>query len=134
MNDQEQQKMFAVLEQQKQHQQQVDGVLKIVLPIVAFLLAMICANFNMLSTLGTIVMMAVAFWMVGIRRKVLWHWATIVIVYCLADNLYSYQGQFNLDAFSRQCGTTLVFLWILGIGRPYIDRWLMKSDQAPTNK
>lgn len=131
MNDQEQLKMLAILEQQKLHQQQVDRVLKVVLPVVAFLLAMICANFNMLSTLGTIVMMAVAFWMVGIRRKVVWHWATIVIVYCLIDNLYSYQGSFNLDAFGRQCGTTLVFLWIIGIGRPYIDRWLMKSDATP---
>lgn len=131
MNDQEQLKMLAILEQQKLHQQQVDRVLKVVLPVVAFLLAMICANFNMLSTLGTIVMMTVAFWMVGIRRKLVWHWATIVIVYCLIDNLYSYQGSFNFDAFGRQCGTTLVFLWIIGIGRPYIDRWLMKSDATP---
>ena len=134
MNDQEQQKMFAVLEQQKLHQQRVDGVLKIVLPIVAFLLAMICANFNILSTLGTIIIMTLAFWMVGIKRKVLWHWASIVIVYCVADNLYSYSNGFNLDAFGRQCGTVLVFLWIIGIGRPYIDRWLMKNNDTPSLK
>ena len=133
MHDQEQQNMLAVLEQQKLHQRRVDGVLKIVLPIVAFLLAMICANFNVLSTLGTIIMMTLAFWMVGIKRHLLWHWATVVILYCVADNLYSYAA-FNTNAFGRQCGTMLVFLWILGIGRPYIDRWLMKNDQTSSLK
>lgn len=134
MNTPDQQKMFDVLEQQHANQQQVNRVLKIVLPIVAFLLAMICANFNALSTLGTIVMMTLAFWMVGIKRKVLWHWATIVIVYCLVDNLYSYNSSFNLNAFARQCGTMILFLWIIGVGRPYIDRWLLKSDQKSSLK
>lgn len=35
-----------VLDQQKIHQKKVDRVLYIVLPIVAFLLCVMCANFN----------------------------------------------------------------------------------------
>ena len=37
----DQQEMFDVLEKQQQHQRQVDRALKIVLPIVAFLIATI---------------------------------------------------------------------------------------------
>lgn len=125
----DQKEMFDVLDKQKQHQQQVDRILKIVLPITAFLLAMICANINIPSTLGTLTVLVIAFWMVGIKRQVLWHWATGLAVYCLLDNLYSFQGQFNFNAFGRQYGTMITFLWIIGISRPYIDHWLMKSEQ-----
>lgn len=130
----DQQKMFDVLEKQKQHQAQVDRVLKIVLPITAFLLAMICANLNIPSTLATLVMMTVAFWMVGIKRQALWAWATVLAIYCLLDNLYSFKGSFQANAFLRQFGTMTTFLWIIGISRPYIDRWLMKSDSLPFSK
>lgn len=130
----DQKKMFDVLEQQKKHQHQVDRVLKVVLPITAFLLAMICANINIPSTIGTLIIMTLAFWMVGIKRQVLWYWATGLAVYCLLDNLYSFQGQFNMNAFGRQYGTMITFLWIIGIGRPYIDRWVMNSDpNTPKN-
>lgn len=122
----DQKEMFDVLKIQLQHQRQVDRVLKIVLPVTAFLLAVICANMNIGSTLGTLVMLIIAFWMVGIKRQNLWTWLLAVAVYCLIDNILSF-GSFALPAFSRQCGTMLTFVGILGIGRPYIDRWLMKN-------
>ena len=124
----DQNEMFKRLEQQQQAQRQVDGILKIVLPIMAFLLASICANLNIPSTLGSLIIMILAFWMVGIRRQVLWYWATGILFYCLLDNLYSF-GQFQLNAFARQAGTMLIFLWIIGISRPYIDRWYYNSQQ-----
>lgn len=122
----DQKEMFDVLEIQRQHQRQVDRVLKIVLPVTAFLLAVICANMNIGSTLGTLVMLIIAFWMVGIKRQNLWSWLLAVTAYCLIDNVLSF-GSFAFPAFSRQCGTMLTFVGILGIGRPYIDRWLMKN-------
>lgn len=122
----DQKEMFDVLEIQRQHQRQVDRVLKIVLPVTAFLLAVICANMNIGSTLGTLVMLIIAFWMVGIKRQNLWSWLLAVTVYCLIDNVLSF-GSFAFPAFIRQCGTMLTFVGILGIGRPYIDRWLMKN-------
>ena len=122
----DQKEMLDVLEIQRQHQRQVDRVLKIVLPVTAFLLAVICANMNIGSTLGTLVMLIIAFWMVGIKRQNLWTWLLAVAVYCLIDNILSF-GSFAFPAFSRQCGTMLTFVGILGIGRPYIDRWLMKN-------
>ena len=50
----EQNEMFDVLDKQRQHQRQVDRVLKIVLPIVAFLMAVICANMNIWSPIFTL--------------------------------------------------------------------------------
>lgn len=125
----DQKEIFEVLAQQQKHRQEVDRILKIVLPIIAFLLATICANINVVSTLGTLVVMIVAFWMVGIKRQTLGYWATGLAIYCVLDNLYSFQGSFNLHAFARQYGTMVTFLWIIGISRPYIDRWLMHSEK-----
>ena len=122
----DQKEMFEHLEQQQQAQRQVDKILKVVLPIMAFLLTSICANLNITSTLCTLVITVLAYWMVGIRRHVLWHWATALVVYCFIDNLYSF-GSFNLNAYARQTGTLLIFLWIIGVSRPYIDRWYFSS-------
>ncbi len=127
MTSPEQKEMFDVLEKQRQHQQQVDRVMKIVLPITAFLLAVICANMNTWSLIGTFVVLLVAFFAVGIKRLTLWHWIVVILVYCLADNLLSY-GYFNTSGFSRQFGTLFIFVGIVSIGRPYMDRWLMKNS------
>lgn len=126
MTGPDQKDMFDVLEQQRQHQRQVDRVFKVVLPITAFLLSVICANMNWPSWLGTFVILTVAFLAVGIKRLPLWHWLVIVLVYCLADNYFSY-GSFHLPAFSRQFGSMAIFLGMVGIGRPYFDRWLMQK-------
>ena len=56
----DQQQIFDVLEKQRQHQLKVDRVLKIVLPIVGFLLSVMCANLNRLSLIFTIVISIIA--------------------------------------------------------------------------
>ncbi|MDN5511601.1 hypothetical protein [Acinetobacter sp.] len=122
----DQDKMFDVLEKQRQHQRKVDRVLKVVLPIVAFLVATICANMNAWSMLGTLIILIVALWMVAIKRQHLWSWLFGILVYCLIDNYFSY-GSLYLPGFSRQFGTMFTFVGIFGIARPYIDRWLLKD-------
>ena len=122
----DQQIMLDILEKQRLHQLKVDRVLKIVLPIVGFLIAVMCANFNRLSLIFTIVISIVALWMVGIKRQALWIWTTVVALYCVLDNLYSF-GSFDLKRYIYQFGSITTFIWIMGIGRPYIDRWLMKD-------
>lgn len=122
----DQQKMLDVIEKQRLHQLRVDRVLKIVLPIVGFLLSVMCANFNRLSLIFTIVISITALWMVGIKRQALWIWTTVVALYCVLDNFYSL-GSFDLKRYFYQFGSITTFIWIMGIGRPYIDRWLMKD-------
>lgn len=125
----DQKEIFEVLAQQRQHQQLVDRVLKIVLPIMAFLLSVICANLNWQSTLGTFVILTVAFYAVGIYRLTLWHWLTVIVLYAVADNYFSFNG-IDPTRLRFQLATMVVFVGIVGIGRPYIDRWLMKSNRT----
>ena len=51
MVDQDHKEMLTALEKQTRSQAKVDRILKIVLPITAFLISMICANFNWQSTI-----------------------------------------------------------------------------------
>lgn len=127
MQNQDQKEMLDVLAQQHQHQLKVDRILKIVLPIVAFLLSVICANLNWQSTLGTFLILTIAFYAVGIKRLTLWHWLTIIVLYVLADNYFSFNG-FDITRLRFQLITMFIFVGIVGIGRPYIDRWLMKKS------
>ncbi|ENW78919.1 hypothetical protein F909_03236 [Acinetobacter sp. ANC 3929] len=129
MQRQDQKEMFDVLAQQRQHQLLVDRVLKVVLPIVAFLLCVICANLNWQSTLGTFVILTVAFYAVGIYRLTLWHWLAVIVLYAVADNYFSFNG-IDPTRLRFQLVTMVVFVGIIGLGRPYIDRWLMKSNSA----
>ncbi len=116
--------MLDVLEKQRQNQLQVDRVLKIVMPVTAFLLTVICANMNIGSTILTFVMLWVAFYAVGIKQWPLWHWVIALLVYCLIDNILSH-GTFKQNQFSLQFGAMFIFLGIFGVGRRYFDRWLM---------
>lgn len=129
MSQQDQKEMFDVLAQQQQHQLLVNRVLKVVLPIMAFLLSVICANLNWQSTLGTFVILTIAFYAVGINRLTLWHWLTVIVVYAVADNYFSFNG-IDPTRLRFQLATMVVFVGIVGIGRPYIDRWLMKSNKS----
>ncbi|KKW82393.1 membrane protein [Acinetobacter sp. AG1] len=129
MPAQDQNKLFDVLAQQRQHQLLVDRVLKVVLPIIAFLLSVICANYNWQSTLGTFVILIIAFYAVGIYRLTLWHWLIVIVVYTLIDNYFSFNG-INQTRLVFQLISMVVFVGIVGIGRPYIDRWLMKSNSS----
>lgn len=81
MQQPDQKELFEVLEKQKKNQLQVDRIFKIVLPIVAFLLSVICANFNWQSTLGTFVILTVTFIAVGVKRLPLWHWLIVITIY-----------------------------------------------------
>ncbi len=126
MQQPDQKELLEVLEKQKKNQLQVDLIFKIVLPIVAFLLSVICANFNWQSTLGTFVILTITFIAVGVKRLPLWHWLIVITVYCLIDNYLSY-GQLDLSHLRLQLGTMIVFVGMVGIGRPYVDRWFMKS-------
>ncbi|WP_061526863.1 hypothetical protein, partial [Acinetobacter venetianus] len=121
MQQQDHKEMFDVLAQQRQHQLLVDRVLKVVLPIVSFLLSVICANLNWQSTLGTFVILTIAFYAVGIYRLTLWHWLTVIAIYAVADNYFSFNG-IDPTRLRFQLATMLVFVGIVGIGRPYIDR------------
>lgn len=122
----DQKQMFDVLTLQRQTQQRVDRILKIVLPIMAFLIAVICANFNWQSTVGTFFVLVIAFYAVGIRRLNLSLWLVLVAVYCLIDIYFSY-GSLPVSAVGRQMGTMLTFTGIIGLARPYIDSWLMRN-------
>ncbi|MDV5187941.1 hypothetical protein [Acinetobacter baumannii] len=126
MQQPDQKELFEVLEKQKKNQLQVDRIFKIVLPIVAFLLSVICANFNWQSTLGTFVILTVTFIAVGVQRLPLWHWLIVITIYWLVDNYLSY-GQLDVTHLRLQLGTMLVFVAMVGIGRPYVDRWFMKN-------
>ncbi|MFH3941986.1 hypothetical protein ACJBLD_11005 [Acinetobacter nosocomialis] len=126
MQQPDQKELLEVLEKQKKNQLQVDLIFKIVLPIVAFLLSVICANFNWQSTLGTFVILTITFIAVGVKRLPLWYWLIVITVYCLIDNYLSY-GQLDLSHLRLQLGTMIIFVGMIGIGRPYVDRWFMKS-------
>lgn len=106
MQQPDQKELFEVLEKQKKNQLQVDRIFKIVLPIVAFLLSVICANFNWQSTLGTFVILTVTFIAVGVKRLPLWHWLIVITIYCLVDNYLSY-GQLDVTHLRLQLGTML---------------------------
>ena len=127
MSNSDQDHMFNILDKQRKNQLKVDRILKIVLPLTAFLLSVICANLNWQSTLGTFVILTIAFLAVGIQRQNLWIWLLVLVVYCGLDNYLSF-GQFNFIALRLQLGSMLLFTLIIGIGRPYIDRWFMKSS------
>ena len=123
---QDQKELFEVLEKQRQQQAEIDPILKIVLPILAFLLCVICANYNWQSTVGTLIVLVVAFLAVGIKRMNLYLWLAIIAIYCLVDIYLSY-GTIQPSALGRQMGTMLTFTGIVGISRPYIDGWFIRS-------
>ena len=125
---QDQKALLDVLEKQRQQQTEIDRILKIVLPILAFLLCVICANYNWQSTLGTLVVLVVAFYAVGIKRMNLYLWLAIIAVYCLIDIYFSY-GSIQPSALGRQMGTMLTFTGIVGLSRPYIDGWFIRSKK-----
>ena len=126
MQQPDQKELFEVLEKQKKNQLQVDRIFKIVFPIVSFLLFFLMTPLPARSTLGTFVILTVTFIAVGVKRLPLWHWLIVITIYCLVDNYLSY-GQLDVTHLRLQLGTMLVFVGMVGIGRPYVDRWFMKN-------
>lgn len=43
-------------------------------------------------TLGTFVILIIAFYAVGIYRLTLWHWLIVIVLYTLIDNYFSFNG------------------------------------------
>ena len=128
MTNSEQQHMLDQLAEQKLRQKQVDRILKMVLPVVAFLITVICANLNWQSTLGTFVVFWLGLYAVGVWRFNLYYSMAAVAVYCLVDIYFSFHGTLPVQAVGRQMGTLLTFMLILGLSRPYIDRWMVKKQ------
>ena len=122
----DQNELLEVLDKQRQQQTEIDRILKVVLPILAFLLCVICANYNWQSTLGTLIVLIVAFWAVGIKRMNLYLWLAIIAIFCLIDIYFSY-GTIQPTALGRQMGTMQTFTGIVGLSRPYIDGWFISS-------
>lgn len=123
----EQQHMLDQLAEQKLRQQQVDRILKMVIPVVSFLITVICANLNWQSTLGTFIVFWLGLYAVGVKRCNLYYSLAAVAVYCLIDIYFSFHGNIPIQAVGRQMGTLLTFMLILGLSRPYIDRWMVKK-------
>ncbi|MEB3766914.1 hypothetical protein [Acinetobacter sp. MD2] len=128
MLDQDQSALLAALEQQKIAQRKVERILKFVLPITAFLISMICANLNWQSTIGTFVMLTVAFWAVGIKQWSVALWLGFTVLYSIIDNYFSFHG---LDAkhLKNQLVGMLPFLVVIYFARPYLDQLMLKNSQ-----
>lgn len=127
MSRSDQDQLFDLLGKQRQTQLKVDRIFKIIVPLTAFLLSVICANLNWQSTLGTFIILTIALYAVSVKRLTLWHWLLVLTVYAGLDNYLSYGG-LNFSRLQLQLGCMLVFTLIFGVGRPYIDRWWMKSE------
>lgn len=128
MSKQNQDELLHALAQQNNAQKKLDRILYIVLPIMAFLISMICANLNWQSTVATFVVLTLALLAVGIKRIPLLLSMLLVLFYCLLDNLLSY-GEFKATPFKMQAGTMLSFMVIIYFARPRLDQ-LMRNSQA----
>ncbi|MFT4019975.1 MAG: hypothetical protein QM666_00485 [Acinetobacter sp.] len=120
-NQDDQKNLLDALDKQSDSHRKVNRILKVVLPITAFLIAMICANLNWQSTLGTFVMLTIAFLAVGIKRWSVFIWLALVAIYCVLDNYFSYHT-LALKPLKMQMGTMLAFTIIVHMSRPYLDR------------
>ena len=116
--------LHKALEQHQQQSRKVDRILWIVLPIFAFFLSAVFANWNIPSFFGTFIVLTLAFVSVGIKRKSLAVTLTGVLLYCLVDNYLSYKLQFSVEGLKRQLLCMVLFTAIIGLMRPLIDRSL----------
>lgn len=126
MSQSDQQELLKALDQHKLAKKKLDRILMIVLPIVAFLISMICANWTWFSTLGTIIVLTFALIAVGIKRWSISLWLTIIVVYCCIDNYLSY-GTLVLNKLEMQAFTMLIFTIIFHVARPYLDQVMQQS-------
>ncbi|MFC3903280.1 hypothetical protein SAMN05421749_10258 [Acinetobacter marinus] len=113
---------------QEKNRRDLDRILWIILPILALLLSAIFANWNILSTIGTAIVLGICFVMVGIKKKSLALTLTIVLIYCLIDNYLSYHMQFNITGLKRQLLSMILFVSLIGLTRFMFERAMMKKD------
>lgn len=117
--------LHKALQQQQKLNKEVDRILWIGLPVFAFLLAFIISNINIFSVLGTFVVLAVSFIMVGIKRKSLAVTLVAILLYCLVDNYLSHNYSFKIDNLKNQLLCMILFTAIIGMMRPMTDRALI---------
>ena len=117
------------LAKQRKHAQDIDRILWIVLPIFAFLLGFIISNINIYSAIGTIIVLAISFISVGIKRKSLAITLVGVIIYCLVDNYLSHKYSFNIERLKNHLLCMVLFVAIIGMMRPMADRTLIHYDK-----
>ncbi|MBF7688287.1 hypothetical protein [Acinetobacter rathckeae] len=127
MSKQDQDELLIALAQHSNAQKKLDRILYIVLPIMAFLISVICANLNWQSTVATFVVLTIALIAVGIKRLPLLLCMIVVLLYCLLDNFFSY-GTFAMTPFKMQAGTMISFMVIIHFARPRLDQ-LMQNSQ-----
>ncbi|MDO4223382.1 MAG: hypothetical protein Q4D05_05050 [Acinetobacter sp.] len=118
------------------HEQAVQDVNRIfywLLPIIAFFLTVIIANFNFYSTLGTFIIAIVAFYAVGIWRHNVLLWVAILCAYTIGDNILSY-GMLNMDKLPLHLGSLLIFLAIIHVTRPFLNKWMLNLQRKQKQK
>lgn len=116
-----QDQLLDALNTQQLAHKKVNRILYIAIPIVSFLVCVICANMSWQSTLGTFIMLVVSFLAVGIKRWSIFMWMFFIALYCTADNLFTY-GTIATRPLEMQMATMIVFLILLHMARPYLDR------------
>lgn len=125
----DQQHLFDALALQQKHQRIVNRALYIVLPLLAFMLAVMLCYISVLSLVLNFVVIFASLYAVSIRRQNWRWWLMVLSVFCLSEHYFMF-GDFNqyseqlLERFLTMSAFTLIF----AIGRPYLDTWLMKSD------
>jgi hypothetical protein len=117
----------ALVAQQK-YGQQLDRILWYVLPVLAILLSVVFANWNIWSTIGTAFVLCISFVMVGINKKSLTITLAVVLLYCLVDNYLSYGMQFNVGGLKRQLLSMILFISLIGLSRPMFERAMMNRQ------
>lgn len=121
--DAELQQALALHQQASKH---IDRILTGVVVVIAFLLCVVVANYNWISTVMTFIMGSLAFYAVGVRKQNILMWVSILSVYVIVDNLLSHP-QFNVQRFPIHLGGLLIFLTIIHVTRPFLDKWMIHS-------
>lgn len=130
-NHDEQQHLFDALDKQKQHQKVVNRALYIVIPITAFLIAVMCANLHPISLAATFIVLLSSLFAVAIKGQNWRWWMLVTSIFVLVDH-YILFGSFEKQTnhLLYQYVTMVVFLLIFALGRPYLDRWVANSTTS----
>ena len=115
------------LEKKQKNSKDINRIMWIVLPILAFLVTGIIANLNIPSLILTYIVMLLAFVAVGIKQYSLIVVLLASLLYCLVDNYFSFHMQFNLSGLRNQL-LMLLFILVVYIARISSERALMNKN------
>lgn len=132
-NIKSQQELEQALDLHQKAIQYINRILTAVVLVIAFLLCVVVANYNWLSTVMTFIMASLAFYAVGVRKQNILIWIAILTTYVLTDNSLSHE-QFNINRFPIHLGGLLIFLTIIYISRPFLDQWMINSLKKQQEK